>query len=275
MIHEHRNYFPSFGIGLLLCYLFLSTKKIRKSVTVSVLVFWWVFNCGVLYARSQVWSNDFVKAFHEARYHPFSAMAQFNFGRFLYLAAKQGDENAAIASRDVLTRNISQDQKSISSEALLIIIGNTFSNVPFEEQWVQDAIEKIKVVGYNPVNSRAVSGLLEFIKDFKDEVDPLVVEPLYSYLATHSHPQFVALAGIYYLDFGNRPEFGVDLLSKAENMAGGRVSFRLNLVRGQIKVERIAEACEMFQKVENMPQRVLLLHENNIKELRNYLSERC
>lgn len=274
MIHEHRNYFPSFGISLLLCYLVFSSTLIRRGVAVFVLLAFWVFNNGVLHARAGIWSNNFIKAAHEARYHPDSAKAQFNYGRFLYLASRQGNEQAARAARDVLVRNISLDRVSIASEALLIIL-STSPAVDFDPAWVDSAVVKLDSFGHNAQTSRALSGLLDFMKDQGDAFDETLVAPIYETIEDHRHPAFVSFAGVYQSEFVGDREKAIALLERAEQLSRGRVPFRLNLLRIYLKEGETAKACGMMDKLDSMGGDSLLLHDENLAQVRSWLDGRC
>lgn len=274
MIHEHRNYFPSFGVALLISYLVLSSKYLRKEVTAIIVLAMLALNVGVLHARAKIWSHDQVKAVHEANYHPYSPLAQFSMARFLYGAAIDGDSRAAELAEKVLVENINLDKSTVSSEILLILLSDQ-SHVELQSDWVTSAAQKIKNVGYNAINSRAIEGLLEQLQKETSELDPAQFDPIFAEIGNQRHPQLLTLAAVFNAEVRGNYDKGYKLFEKAAQLSNNRPAFRLNLLRAQLKMRRFESACESFEYLESLPQKKTLMIQKEMGQAREWLDGKC
>ncbi len=274
MVHEHRNYLPSWGILLLLSYVVLSSKMIRPRMALVILGGFWVFNVGVLHARAQIWSNDVVKAGHEARYHPDSPMAQFNYARYLFLAGRTGDTEAAAAAERLLEHNITIDRSSIASEMLLVMLAYT-TDIEFKEEWIRRAMDKLETYGYTAVNSRALSGVLEYLQEQKDKVDATPLAPLYKLLEDLDHPQLITLAAVFQLEVQENAEKGLALMERAAERANYRPAYRFNLLRAQIKLRRTEEVCRSLEEIRGLPFEELVMFQKELADVDRFLGDAC
>ena len=85
LVHEHRNYFPSFGIILGITYLMsvaFERVEIRHgSSVITVLII--LTLSGLTYLRAQQWSDPVTLAITEAEHHPTSYRSVYAAGRVL------------------------------------------------------------------------------------------------------------------------------------------------------------------------------------------------
>ena len=274
MIHEHRNYFPSFGVALLISYLLLSSKYIRKEIMVAIALALLIFNAGVLHARAKIWSNDQTKAVHEATYHPFSALAQFSMARYLYVAGIGGDSKASELAEKVLSQNIVIDRTTVASEMLLILLSDQ-SDVVFDGSWINSAVLKVKDVGYNAITSRALSGLVEYLQDEKSQLELENLDPLFFELENQQHPQFLTFAAIYNTEVKQNYTKGLELFEQAAERSNNRPGRRLNLLRAQLKMRRFEEACASFDYLDSLPKQETRLFIKEIEHARSWLDGKC
>ena len=274
MIHEHRNYFPSFGAAFLISYLILSSKFIRKEIMAVIAMAMLVLNAGVLHARAKIWSNDQTKAIHEATYHPFSSLAQFSMARYLYVAGIGGDTKASELAEKVLSQNMVLDRTTVASEMLLVLLSDQ-SDVGFQESWIESASIKVRDVGFNAITSRALSGLVEYLQSEKSQLDLANLEPLFIELEAHRHPQFLTFAAIYNTEVKESYAKGLKLFEQAAERSNNRPGLRLNLLRAQLKMRRFEEACDSFEYLNTLPEQKTRLFKKEIEHARSWLEGKC
>lgn len=98
MVHEHRNYLPSFGLIFLLSYLLLKAFQILenkhlKYITFFLLILFFIASTLGTFQRSKDWSHPFTQAAIDAMNHPNSARSQVAYGSWLeQMAALENTE---------------------------------------------------------------------------------------------------------------------------------------------------------------------------------------
>ena len=274
MIHEHRNYFPSFGAALLISYLILSSKYIRKEVMMIIAMAMLILNAGVLHARAKIWSNDQTKAIHEATYHPFSSLAQFSMARYLYVAGIGGDPKASELAEKVLSQNMMLDRTTVANEMLLVLLSDQ-SDVGFQISWIENAVLKVRDVGFNAITSRALSGLVEYLQGGKSNLDFEKLDPLFNELEAHRHPQFLTFAAIYNTEIKQNYARGLSLFERAVERSNNRPGLRLNLLRAQLKMKHFEDACDSFAYLDSLPDQETQLFKKEIELARTWLDGKC
>ena len=272
MVHEHRNYFGSFGIGLVLAYLIFAARNIGLWVRLSVLSGLLVLNAGVLFARSHIWSNDVVKAVHEATYHPDSSYAQFVLAGYLYRDAIE-DVPAAVDRAFVhLEREKDKDQASVANEVLALMLASK-TNTPAKDEWVSSAARKIEKIGYSAVNSRAMSELLEHIQDQEATLDYRQVRALFSAAARTKSPQFLTFAAIFHAELTGDFPLALGYFEAAATESRGRPHFVMNLLGAELKLKLFERACETYKSLENNPKLRPFEFDEKIAQAKKWLHE--
>ena len=274
MIHEHRNYFPSFGVALFISYLILSSKYIRKEVSMAIILAMLALNATVLHARAKIWSHDQVKAMHEAEHHPFSPLAQFNLARYLYVAGIDGDEKATELAKKVLVANTALDRNTVASEMLLILLSDQ-TEVELQRSWITGSAEKIREIGFNAITSRALSGLVEHLQKDSSRLNPDDLTPIFTELENHEHPQFLTFAAIYHTEIMGNYKKGFHLFERAAQVSRNRPAFKINLLRAQLKMRQFNEACESLEHLESLPAKKTRLFQKEIGQAQTWLEGKC
>lgn len=274
MIHEHRNYFPSFGVALFISYLVLSSKYIRKEVSLLIVFSLLALNVGVLHARSKIWSHDQVKAVHEAKYHPYSPLAQFSMARYLFVSGIEGDLKAAELAEKVLVENTSLDKTTVASEMLLILLSDQ-SQVELQQVWISNTVQKIRDVGFNAITSRALSGLLEHLQKDSSQLNPDDLEPIFIELGNQAHPQFATFAAVFNTEVKSNYTEGYRLFEKAAELSNNRPVFRLNLLRAQLKMRRFEDACNSLKYLQSLAKKKTLMLQKEIGHAEKWLDGKC
>ncbi|NND00452.1 MAG: hypothetical protein HKN85_09745 [Gammaproteobacteria bacterium] len=274
MMHEHRNYYASFGILLGVCYLLLSLERVRISIRLAIIAGLVLLNAGVLHARSAIWSNDVEKARHEAIHHPGSPLAQFSFARYLYKAAVDGDQGAVAAAKSLLEKNLAQEESNISNESLLLILSSMTSIKP-DPAWVDSAIRKLAAKGYNPINSRAIAGVLEHVQSPDSTLPLQLVAPLFDYIGGMEDSRLITFSAIFNSEVTQDYETAMKLFQKAARNAPNNANFATNLLRGQIKTRQYPEACTNYSRILEMDEEKRRLLKRQLDQAAEWLKGKC
>ena len=158
---------------------------------------------------------------------------------------------------------------------MLLILLSDQSHVEMQSSWIASAVQKIRDVGYNAITSRALAGLLEHLQKETSNLDPAQFDPIFEDLANHSKPQFLTFAAIFNTEVRENYEKGFNLFEKAAQRSNNRPTFRLNLLRAQLKMRRFEGACESFEYLKSLPQKKTLMIQKEIGLAGEWLDGKC
>lgn len=138
LVHEHRNYLPSFGVILAVVGLVDTLMKgsglrnVRRIISIGVIV-----GLGVLTAlRATTWSDPITLATVEAENHPNSTRSLYSAARIYYgLFLMRGDETMIPVAREYLERAANIDQSAILPLLATAQIRNINEPVTGEPWW--------------------------------------------------------------------------------------------------------------------------------------------
>ncbi len=274
LVHEHRNYFSSIGVALLMSYIILATTMLKRSIKILVIGGLLVLNGSVLHARSVIWSNDFSKAVHEAKSHPTSADAQFVYASFLYVAASDGNELIVADAFKVLSKNLLLDKKTIANEVLLMML-SSYSEFPFNPDWVISSTRKLELYGYSAINNRSIKGLTDHLKSKDRNFDFALVAPIYDEIVRQGNPRLVTFAAIYESEVTRDYPRALKLFEMAEKRSNYRPVHTLNLLRAQLKLRLFDQACGSLKRLESLPVSKTRLFAEEMSHAERWLNGKC
>lgn len=125
MVHEHRNYFPSYG--LIFCAVigaqqFALRYQIRDQLQKTVVIALILLFAGITAWRASLWSNPTELAFSELRNHPESSRANYEAGRHLVNLYEQKKDVRFKAVAEELFLNSNKYEQTGNNFALLGLI---------------------------------------------------------------------------------------------------------------------------------------------------------
>ena len=123
MVHEHRNYLPSFGLIFAACFL-IAERNVsgywRRLIVFSLAAYMSLLG-GVTFLRAEQWGNSISHAVHEAENHPHSERAQLQLGRmFMIMMIYNPRVEYYAAAKEALEKSIQLSKISVTAHFSLI-----------------------------------------------------------------------------------------------------------------------------------------------------------
>ena len=162
IVHEHRNYLPSYGILLVIFYYLLSpawhkgTLGLRQVLAVMLIVFFGAITT----IRAGQWANQFDLTLIEVKHHPDSIRANSDVAYMYALllpafSPQQAEDHYQLALSHYQK---AADLSSGDTAGLLGLIGlNAERGRPVEDRWVQELEYRLE---HQPIAAAAVNSLM-------------------------------------------------------------------------------------------------------------------
>jgi hypothetical protein len=273
LVHEHRNYLASFGVLMgfvaLLMHLLIHRKAVYFVLVVGIFIAFSI----LLFQRSNIWSNEFTHAAHEARNRPASAIASYQLGQRYYDAAMRGAQGAETLALPLLLRAADNDKYTIAPELLLVVFSE-HENIEYQSEWLQTASEKIKKYPFMYPSKSALQAYLRCLKHKKCAPHGTEVEEFFDAVLQTNDENMVTTAAFYFTEVNidyDRAELGFKkaLRNKTANW--------VNYLSFLIYVNKFDEACNVYSRFKEKLQmhqfKQITLHANRLnffeQELKN------
>ena len=274
LVHEHRNYYASFGVALLISYLLIETERLSGKAKLLLVAGFLIGNSAVLHARSQIWSNDIVKAAHESKHHPDSSYAQFAYARFIFLEAINGSEEAERAAITVLERNLELDDLTIANEVLLVILASKSGFEP-KSAWIDSMVQKVEQKGYTAITSQAIAGLVEYLQDDPSGISISYLQSLFDALASSNDPRLITYSAIFESEIAENYSLAMDYFRLASELSPANATFKTNFLRALIKTRQFDEACITLEDIDTMDAQKKRFLDSQLEQARKWLGDKC
>ena len=163
MVYEHRNYFPS--IGLLIVIFSISANLINSHNPSKNIIFSCLSVCLVAYyfvahQRASQWTDNLTFSYYEALHHPTSPRSQYALGRLYANIALINDRKFDIKAIEHLERAAHLDKSVILPETSLLILTSKL-NIPANPDWFASILHKLRS---NVISSSDIIALDEMVK---------------------------------------------------------------------------------------------------------------
>ena len=249
LVHEHRHYLASFGVGLALLYLLVRVMQSRRRLLFYLLLGWFALHAYGLGARAAVWSNDLIKASYEARHHPNSPIALVLLAAHYKYLAEQGNPTAAQRAMQLLALARPLDRDSIGADVLSFLVSR-FDGVSLEPHWA-DAVAKLLANRHSSYNILAVRNLLSCLRKpaCAESVNATEMAPLFDAAASADTPKLLTLAALYYAEAGSDPDTAKGHFLRAEQLSGEKPPYLLNAARFFLFHGELEPACTRYAKL--------------------------
>ena len=185
LIYEHRNYFASFGLLLVLVPLLCSNAALplaRHTLLLGLLLLW----TGQTTATSYAWGNPLRLSYEMAGRAPESPRAQYDLGRtYVVLSKYDPDSPFTNMAYAPLERAAALPHSSILPEQALIYM-NARMGRPVEDRWWDSLIEKLRARRPDAQDEGALGALTKCARDHLCSLPPQRM--IDAFLAALSHP---------------------------------------------------------------------------------------
>lgn len=270
MVHEHRNYVPSYGILLALVGGLMGLSNVREKLKLTLLGLLFVSASFNLYQRANDWSSFGRHAAAEFLNHPNSARAAYHLANVSTLLAARGVVEAREIAYELYERASTLDSDSILPDIGMVLATNQFEQT-YDPYWVENATRKLRSTGGLPSDVAAFKGIRYctgsdncefFLDDFK---------PLYEAAAESENFKLVIEAAIFYHTALGESDHALSLLERAMHMAPREPAPRLNYISALAEMGQKEKARELFLTMEADGVRGLRIEKDWVEQIRSNL----
>lgn len=255
LMFEHRNYFASLGICLVLADLLLlaptgaGPRKIGAILAVGFVLFF----AGMTMLRAHEWDNPVRFAYSEAAKHPASPRATYELARVLVILSNYQAESpytpeafkALETARDVPGGNILADQA-----ALLL---GARSGIPLSDVWWLDMQDNLRRKPLGPQPIAALGSITHCAINrrclFPDEQ---MMQTYAAALSQGANAEVLHIYGDYMLNVQGDPTSALRLWQEASSLQPGVIQYRNSLCRLLIALGRYEPARQQIEQIKRL-----------------------
>ena len=250
LVHEHRHYLASFGVGLALLYLLVRVMQSRRRLLFYLLLGWFALHAYGLGARAAIWSNPLIKSSHEARHHPDSPIALMLLASHYYRLVELENPSALQRVTQLLERARPLARHNIAGEVMSILTSR-FDGVSLEPHWVEAAAVKLLANRHSSYNFLAVRNLLFCLRKpaCAEGVSAAEVAPLFDAAADTDIERLLNLAALYYAEVRLDLDTAKGYFLRAEQRSGERPYYLLNTARLFLVQGDLEPACTRYARL--------------------------
>ena len=143
MMHEHRNYFPSIGVFIVVSSFLFRILSFSPKLGRVCIILLLTYNALMLGARANNWSNEFVHAESEYLHHPNSPRASFSFATLVMQAYIEGYHNNLESVLTALQGSIDLQRFVILPDVTLLIFQNS-QHIQYSDGLIENISEKFE-----------------------------------------------------------------------------------------------------------------------------------
>jgi tetratricopeptide (TPR) repeat protein len=245
LVYEHRNYFASLGVCLVLADLLLLLPKQESARRIGVLVAGLavLYYGAITHLRAREWSEPLRFASIEASKHPNSPRATYGYGRMLVIASNYEPNSPHLKPAIAALEHAASLPKSglLPHSALLLTAAHTHTPVP--DAWWNDMNARLRANPVGPQEINAISSVVRCSRDSECRFPPERMLALFeAAVAREPVADIYALWGDYTLNVLRRPQDAIELSKRSVELRPTVAQYHVNLAMQLIYVGRIEEA---------------------------------
>ncbi|MCI4567735.1 hypothetical protein [Lysobacter sp. CFH 32150] len=234
LVFEHRNYFASLGICLILADLLILAPRSESTQRVGALlaVFFVVLSAGVTHLRAREWSDPVRFAVSEAAKHPHSPRATYDLARVMVMLTHYRPESTFLQpAYEALekARNV-PGSGVLPLQASLMLAARSKGTV--DPAWWLELQDKLRRGPIGPQEINALAAMTSCARDRHCDFPPEMM--LASYDAALSHrrnPDLLTMYGDYALNVLNDRQLATQLWREVRANYPGVAQYRINLIK--------------------------------------------
>lgn len=255
LVFEHRNYFASLGISLVLTDLLLIAPRAQSHRRIGMIVagLLLVFYAASTHLRALEWSNPISFAQTEAAKHPQSPRATYHLAQtFAGLSEGKADSPFTPAAFAAFERARQAPRANIApAQGALLLAART--GKPLKAEWWQDMQTRLRGQPIGPQELGALGALTDCAIAGRCRFPP--DEMLNTYAAALSNgdnPEVLNVYGNYALNVLRDAALAERLWKEASRMNPGEPQYVIGLAKLMIALGRANEASDQIRKLRSM-----------------------
>ena len=274
LVYEHRNYFASFALLLIVVHALVLTQAARRLALAGALA---VAALGVFYGfttflRASEWGNPIRFALSEVAKHPLSARATYDEGR-TYVILSNYDVNSSffpLARKALIAASAVPNSNTLPEQALLILAART--NTEQDPRWWEGMQAKLKA---RPVGVQEVESLYSLSQCQEEGLCRFdtgnMLDTFYAAIGTHPTADVLTVFGNYALNVMQDYDLALRLMRDAVEQRPKVLQYHENLVKVMIFLHQFANAEREITQMEQLDR--LGTESARIDSLRHRLTE--
>lgn len=255
LVFEHRNYFASLGICLVLGDLLLVAPTRRSTVSAGLLVSvaLLVLYCGLTNMRSREWGNPARLSLTEVIKHPNSPRATYDAARALVEATRYRADSPVVGlALEALERARAVPGSGILPEQAALIF-TARAGIPAKTAWWESMQGKLRggpigsedLVSLVSLNDCAVEGLCKFPPE-------RMLQTFEAALSQNVHPGVLSIYGKYAVHVLHDSNLALQLWSDASSLEPKNPVFRANLAMLYIQLGNYEQAKKQISALKEL-----------------------
>ena len=255
LMFEHRNYFASAGISLLLADLLLIAPSGTRYrfVAVAAALLMLVFYAGTCHLRALEWSNPLRFAQTEAAKHPQSPRATYNLGQLLSILSN-GDANSPFtpAAFEAFDKASAVPNAGIlPAQGALLLAART--GYPLQDRWWHEIQDRLRRRPIGPQELGALGALTGCAVSGRCSFPPSeMVDAFAAALNRGDNPEVLNIYANYALNVLDDPDLATRLFKEASALNPRELQYRISMVKLHITLGRYQEARTEIDKIRSL-----------------------
>lgn len=251
LMHEHRNYFASLGLMLLLADGLLRAplqRWRRLAITTAALVF--ALYASLTALRVNEWRDPVSFSLIEASKHPQSPRATYDIARnLIILSDYQPNSPYTEKAYEALDRAMRVPNATALPEAAAITLAARTGR-PIQISWWESLQHKLRTRPVGPQEAGALATLVDCQIQQQCSLPPEQMSESFSAALAHgANAEVLNIYGNYVLNIRNDPSQALILWRKAAQMAPHTVQYQVTLARMLIATGQLDEAAVQIARI--------------------------
>jgi protein O-mannosyl-transferase len=254
LVYEHRNYFASLGVYLVLAdVLLLSPTRAPVRRIAGLIAILLILGYGAItHLRAREWSDPLRFAASEASKRPTSPRATYAYGRMLAIATNYKPESTylepAVAE---LERAMSLPRSGVLPHSALLLLA-AHTGLPQKEAWWTDMRERLRHGPIGPQEINAVGSLMRCARARECSFSVPHMIGMFKAALARAHPDMLTMYADYMLNVLHAPDQAIRLFQGAVSMRPKTVQYRINLAKAYIALGYREEARQEIQALRDL-----------------------
>lgn len=234
LVYEHRNYFASLGLCLVLAdglLLAPQAQKLRR-VGLSTAALLLALHAGLTALRAQEWNSQLRFSLSEAAKHPQSPRATYDLARNFIILSDHRPDSPFTEKADAALRHAMSvpNAKALPEIAAITLAART--NRPIERAWWASLQQKLRSGPIEAGETASLASLVDCQLQALCQLPPQdVVDAFLAALEQGPHPEVLSIYGNYALNVLHDPALALRLWQDAAERAPSVVQYQMSLAK--------------------------------------------
>jgi hypothetical protein len=254
LVFEHRNYFASLGVCIIVADLLLFTRHDSMRRIGALMAALWVSWLGMTtLLRAKEWSDPLHFASSEAAKHPRSARAGYEYGRMLVIATDyKADSPILPSAMHELERDSMLPRSGILPlSALMVTAART--GQPQRVEWWQELVARLQDDPIGAQETSAIGSLTRCTRDHGCDFPQDAMLSMFRAASSHGpNPEVINIQADYVSNILRQPDAALALWQRAIDLRPNEAQYRSNRIKLLIALQRDQAAREEIAQLREL-----------------------